>query len=234
MEIKNRYTLNTDTSRKEEICLLQGRGCFWKKCRFCNYYLDTDSEEEITALNETVLNQITGETKRLTVLNSGSYFELPEVTRARIKEICANKGIKDLTIESHYKYKDEVVALKEDYASIGINLHARIGVETFDTEFREEVLLKGFSDVTPEKIAEVFDECCLLFGVKGQSIETLKKDLKLALELFNDVYLNIYHEISGMEADEDLIRTFSRELLEDLKGEEKLHVLINTTDLGVG
>ena len=45
-----------------EIVLLRGKGCFYKKCAFCDYHLDACSDDDANvALNRDVLKQVTGE-----------------------------------------------------------------------------------------------------------------------------------------------------------------------------
>lgn len=234
MDEARRYSLIEDGARPEEIVLLIGRGCFWKQCRFCDYYTDAADAREALKINRRALSKITGKTGRLTALNSGSWFELDPVIRDEIIARCRALGIQDLTVEAHWAYHRRVQALRDALAALGVRLHARIGIETFDVDFRENVLKKGMGDVPPVAIADVFDECCLLFGLAGKSLETLRRDLDTALRLFKDVYLNLYAPRPGCPADPELIRDFYRELYPEIDGTPGLHILLNNTDLGVG
>lgn len=236
MDFEQRYSCLKEDS---EIVLLKGTGCFWKQCTFCDYYLDSAGEEETVNLNEAVLERITGETGNLVVLNSGSYFELPEKTKEQVLKICIDKNIKELTIESHWLKRKEIVKLKEELnKKFGkkIRLHARIGIETFDEEFREKVLKKGMGyKVTPEEIAQYFDECCLLFGIEGQDPGTFISDLETAKKYFNQIYVNIFSEnTKDQRASKKLIEWFKREALPGIENFSKITVLLNNTDLGVG
>lgn len=234
MKFEERYSLIRDGSRPEEIVLLLGRGCFWKKCTFCDYHLDRAGDEVSVELDNRVLDQVTGETGRLTAINSGSFFELPKTIQTRVIEVCKEKGIKDLSIEAHWAYKDQVRELKEDLRKQGINLHPRIGIETFDESFREKILNKGFGTINMEELTDIFEECCLLFGIKGQSLEGLKKDLELAEKNFDYVYLNIYEQRLDLKEDNKLKEQFVKELLPELQDKENIIVMMNPTDLGVG
>lgn len=234
MEFEERYSLIKDGSRPEEIVLLQGRGCFWKKCTFCDYHLDRAKDDISIDIDNRVLDQVTGETGRLTAINSGSFFELPKTIQERIVQICKEKGIKDLSIEAHWAYKDQVRDLKERLKSQNINLHPRIGIETFDETFREEVLNKGFGSIEMDELTDIFEECCLLFGIKGQSLESLDRDLKIAEHNFDYVYLNIYEQRLELEEDRELKEQFIREYLPKLKEKENIIVMLSPTDLGVG
>ena len=234
MKVNKRYSRINDKNRNEEIVLLQGSGCFWKKCRFCDYYLDTDSLENIIDLNNSVLDSITGQSGWLTVINSGSFFELPKKIIEKIKKILIEKKITDLTIEAHFKYKKDVETLREELKKLGITLHTRIGIETFDIDYRENFLNKGMGRPNLSEITETFDECCLLFGLPGQTLEQLIKDINIATNNFNSVYLNIYEERNRFKPDLELINEFKTKVYPEIKKIPNLNILINNTDLGVG
>lgn len=72
-----------------EFVLLQGTGCRWRKCTFCDYHEDVS--ERPFEVNEPVLRQVTGKYGVLDVINSGSAMELDEETIAFIKEVVKEK-----------------------------------------------------------------------------------------------------------------------------------------------
>ncbi|WP_195269784.1 radical SAM protein [Eubacterium sp. 1001713B170207_170306_E7] len=236
MKFEERYSRLPEDALPQEIVLLMGRGCFWKKCSFCDYHMDSGPDSVSIALNDRVLDQVTGALGRLVVLNSGSYFELPGVTRKRVLEICRQKAICHLHMESHWLLHKQTRALKDELAKEGICLHPRIGIETFDEQYREEIMLKGMGyDLPPESIAEIYDECCLLFGMTGQSPDQFEQDIATATEYFSRVYVNIFNDNSTpVKADPELLRWFAEYSLPELQKNPKICVLINNTDLGVG
>ena len=66
-----RYSVIEDKNPRE-IVLLRGRGCAWKRCRFCDYHLDASRDEQANlTLNRAVLAQVTGRYGRLEAINSG-------------------------------------------------------------------------------------------------------------------------------------------------------------------
>ena len=67
------------------------------------------------------------------VINSGSCFEIPKATLLRIKEIIKEKKIKRLFLESHWCYKNRLQEMRDFF---GIEIIFKIGVETFDNDFR--------------------------------------------------------------------------------------------------
>lgn len=233
MPFERRYSCLAEDG--QEIVLLMGRGCFWKRCAFCDYHLDAGPDELSVPINDRVLDQVTGKFGRLVALNSGSYFELPAVTRKRIEEVCLEKGIRHLHMESHWRLHDRVAELKTGLARKGIALHPRIGIETFDEDYREDVLDKGMGKgVAPEAIAGIFDECCLLFGMEGQSTEQFERDVAIAKAHFDVVYINIFNANStAVRPDPELLSWFKGRLAH-YKKDPQLRVLVENTELGVG
>ena len=61
-----------------EFVLLQGTGCRWRKCSFCDYHEDVSPVPY--EVNRLVLEQVTGQYGVLDVINSGSAMELDEET----------------------------------------------------------------------------------------------------------------------------------------------------------
>lgn len=236
MEFEQRYSRVADIPDPQEIVLLMGRGCFWKQCTFCDYHLDRGPDSESILLNHRVLDRVTGEFGRLTVLNSGSYFELPAETRDRIQHLVREKAIRHLHIETHWRLAERTRTLKEALAVDGIALHARIGIETFDEDFREDVMRKGMGKgVAVEAIADIYDECCLLFGMAGQTPEQFEADLAIAKAHFYRVYVNLFNDnTTAVNADPALIRWFVDTWYPRLQADDQVTALIENTALGVG
>ena len=177
---------------KREIVLLIGNGCKWSKCKFCNYHLDRNNiEEEQYQINFRALERVTGEFGVLEAINSGSIFELNEKSFRRLLEVCKERKIKRLIVESHYMYKSHIMDLKERCSKLGITLQVKGGVETFDSEFREKILNKGFGYPSLSDLQEVFDIVNLLVGVKGQTLEQVEDDIKVGMENFDRVCVNL-------------------------------------------
>ena len=98
----DRYSEITNKNQRE-IVLLKAFPCVWGKCSFCDYILDNSNfEDEINKLNFEVLENITGKYKVLEVINSGSCFELPKATLAKIKEIIKEKKIENVGLRNVY------------------------------------------------------------------------------------------------------------------------------------
>ena len=86
-----------------EFVLLQGTGCRWKGCTFCDYHGDVSDDPYAT--NKEVLSQVQGVYGVLDIINSGSAMELEEQTIAQIKQVVREKKIHTLWFEAHYMYR---------------------------------------------------------------------------------------------------------------------------------
>ena len=83
-----------------EIVMLVGNGCKWRKCRFCDYHLDSSPDKEFNyKINKAELEKVTGMFGELEVINSGSFVDLDGNTIKMIKDICVNKKIKKIHFE---------------------------------------------------------------------------------------------------------------------------------------
>lgn len=230
-----RYSIITDKNPRE-IVLLRGSGCKWRRCRFCNYHLDySKSVEDNFALNSIELDRVTGIYGRLEVINSGSFLDLDEQTIQKIIDTCKNHNITDIHFECHWLHREEIQSYRKRLEDLGIRVHIKSGVETFDVSMREDVFDKGFGDATPQEIATYFDDVCLLQGVVGQTIESMENDIETGLKYFDRVCINIMVE-NGMpiKPDNALIQEFITTLYPKYKDLERVDILIDNTDFGVG
>lgn len=227
----NRYS-KIENKIRREIVLLKGSPCRWGRCRFCDYIEDnsTDLEANIRINNE-ILNNVTGEYGILEVINSGNVFELPRKTRERVREIIREKKIHTLFVEAHWVYRKKIPEMRSFF---GVKVVVKTGLETFDTNFRERVLVKGFGDPSIKEIKTNFDSVCLMVGVEGQTKEMIRRDIRLAREYFDHFTVNLYVENgTSIKPDPELKKWFCREYT-DLEKDRKCDLLINNTDFGVG
>lgn len=217
---------------KREIVLLKSRPCIWGKCSFCDYIEDNDvNQDENKKINDEVLNNVTGQYGVLEVINSGSFFELPDETIERIYKIIVEKKIKRLYIEAHYLYKKKIKALREKFK---IEIIVKTGIETFDDEMRNNILNKNVHFDKIEEILEDFDSPCLMVGIQGQTKEMIRKDIEILTKYFDHGTINIYRNNSTpIKRDEELIKWFDEEY-HDLKNDKKYDYLGIPTDFGVG
>ncbi|ANV97838.1 radical SAM protein [Helicobacter enhydrae] len=219
-----------DFKHKREIVLLQGRGCAYKGCRFCDYYLDVS--QEATSINMQVLNQVEGKYGVLEVINSGSFNELDQETLEHIRVVAKRVGIHTLIFECHYLYRKEIARLKEFFGESQVRI--KIGIESFDVDLRERVLNKGIKESEPSVIAQDFDEANLLIGVEGQSLAMIAQDIELGLRYFDRICLNVMCDNSKMRANQAVIAEFKAEILPMYWDNPRIDILLENTDFGVG
>ena len=226
-----RYSRITDKN-KREIVLLRAFPCVWGKCTFCDYIEDNGRDEaEMVRENREALREITGEFGVLEVINSGSCFELPKETLEDIRTVVRLKNIKRLIFESHWIYRKRLQEMRDYF---GIPVTYKMGVETFDYDFREKVLNKHADFKTPMGAAEYFDSICLMVGIQGQTKEMIRNDIAWLKKYFNHGTVNVFNNNSTpIKRDEELVRWFMEEyqwLLDD----PDVEVLYEITDFGVG
>jgi hypothetical protein len=228
-----RYNKVTDVHKyKREIVLLKSRPCAYGKCTFCDYILDNSKNiDEINSINFEVLKNVTGEFGILEIINSGNVFELPLQTKNHIKKIIKEKNIKLLFVEAHWMYKDHLHKIKDIFET---EIFIKTGLESFDYNFRETLLNKGFSYDSPEQLSKLFDSVCLLIGVQGQTKEIIKKDIQIAKDYFKHTTLNLYvNNTTHIKADEGLKKWFLTEY-KNLFSDPQFEILVDNTDFGVG
>lgn len=230
-----RYSVITEKNPRE-ILLLRGSGCKWRKCRFCDYHLDFSKDEAANyRLNESVLSKVTGKYGVLETINSGSFCDLDEKTIKCIMETCKSKKIHSLHIECHWRDRQTLQQIKQRFQKEGIRVTVKMGVETFDADFRDSVMCKGMEGASPQEIAEWADEVCLLFGITGQTLQTMERDIETGLQYFERVCVNIMNENSSkIQPDQKVIETFVRDIYPQYMGNDRVDILMENTDFGVG
>ena len=216
-----RYSVLKDKNPRE-IVLLRGSGCKWKRCTFCDYHLDYCLDEEDNYnLNAQVLSKVTGIYNKLEVINSGSFCDLDNKTMDLIIKTCEEKNISTVHFE---KFKEH-----------NINVRIKTGVETFDVDYRENVMKKGFGKSTPEKIRTYADEVCLLFGLTGQTESSMKNDIETGLKYFDRVCVNIMNDnTTNVKPDNSVIKVFAEKIAPNYIGNDRVDILMKNTDFGVG
>ena len=219
-----------DTHMPREFVLLQGRGCRWAKCTFCDYHEDKSSDPY--PLNREVLQQVTGCYGVLDVINSGSAMELDEETLQLIVKIVREKKIHTLWFEAHYMYRKK---LADFAARFPVEVKFRCGVESFDAQQRS-LWNKGMPmDTTAADVAKYFQGVCLLCCTKGETKERILTDIALARQYFEYFSVNLFcNNGTSMERDEVLAQWFEKEVYPTLQDVPGIEVLLNNTDLGVG
>lgn len=230
-----RYSVITQKNPRE-IVLLRGQGCRYRRCTFCDYHNDASCDQQANLqINTEALSHVTGEFGCLEVVNSGSFCELDSSTLKAIIAVCRQKAIKIVHFECHWLYRRHIPALREAFEAVGTQVKMKIGVETFDPIYREETMLKGIKETDPEKIAEGYNECCLLFGLPGQTETSMKYDVETGLKYFERVCINIMVENTApLQPCEQVRQTFIDKIYPIYKDNPRVDILLHNTDFGVG
>ena len=225
-----RYSL-IHTKLPREFVLLQGTGCRWGKCTFCDYH--QDASEHPFETNKQVLQQVTGQYGVLDVINSGSCVELDQETIELIKKIVIEKQIHTLWFEAHYMYRNQLATFAQQFAPATVKF--RCGIETFDTNLRNQ-WKKGIpAHVDAEQIARHFQGVCLLCCTQGEEKEHIIQDIALARQHFEYFSINLFcNNSTPLQRDYHLAEWFIREIYPTLQDDPRIEVLLNNTDLGVG
>lgn len=228
MERYNRIT----NKNQREIVLLKAKPCAWGKCRFCDYITDNSTDiPEMVRLNREVLSHVTGEFGVLEVIDSASCFELPKETLDDIKKVIEEKHIKKLFLESHWIYRKRLHEMREFF---GIPIVFKIGIESFDNDFRENYLNKHADFKNPEEVAEYFDSPCIMVCIRGQTKEMIRRDIEILKKYFKLGTVNIYtNNSTDVKKDPELVKWFEEEYAW-LRDDPTIEVLFENTDFGVG
>lgn len=225
-----RYAL-IHTKMPRELVLLQGTGCRWGQCTFCDYHSDTSDNP--FAVNEPILRQVTGKYGVLDIINSGSAMELDEKTINLIREVVREKHIHTLWFETHYMYRKKLADFAHLFAPAQVKF--RCGVETFSPTLRNH-WRKGIpTDVTAEDVAKHFQGVCLLCCTEGENRDHILTDIALARQYFEYFSVNVFcNNSTSVRQDKALAQWFASEVYPQLEEDIKVEVLMGNTDLGVG
>ena len=228
-----RYNKIIDKHQRE-IVLLKSLPCRYGKCSFCNYIEDNSKDiDEIDRVNLEVLKNITGEFGSLEVINSGSVFEITPNTLAEIKRIVMEKNIKVLYFEIYYGYINLLDKIRDYFK--GVEVRFRMGLETFDNDFRINCYNKNFH--LEEKdylmLGERLYSVCLLVCTKGQTSEMITRDIELGLKYFKNITINIFIDNGTVvKRDNELVKWFVGKY-SYLTEDDRVELLIDNKDLGV-
>lgn len=230
-----RYSVITDKNPRE-IVLLRGSGCKWRKCTFCDYHLDfSKKQDDNFEINAEVLSKVTGLYSKLEVINSGSFCDLDDKTIKLIIDTCIKNKIATVHFECHYIHRAEVEKIKKLFSGNNIAVKIKTGVETFDVNYRENILKKGFGSATPQDIAQYADEVCLLFGLTGQTKESMLNDIETGLKYFDRVCVNIMTpNTTKIKPDTAVISVFKNKVAKKYINNSRVDILFENTDFGVG
>ncbi|MBO5850562.1 MAG: hypothetical protein J6Q47_04705 [Paludibacteraceae bacterium] len=226
----NRYAEITEKMPREFV-LLQGTGCRWGKCTFCDYH--TDKSNVPSELNKKILSQVTGKFGILDIINSGSAMELDTETIFAIQKLVKEKHIHTIWFESHYMYRNKLSDFAKQFAPTKVKF--RCGIESFDGNLRNK-WNKGIpQNISAEVISKYFQGICLLICTKDHTKEQILNDISIAKKHFEYFSVNVFcNNSTSVQRDENLVEWFTNEVFPSIKDEKKIEILLKNTDLNVG
>lgn len=217
-----------------EILLLKSLPCIYSgKCKFCNYVLDNSTDlEEIQTINTDIINKITGEFGVVEIINSGSIFELPKFVLEAIREKMNAFNIHTLYFEAYYGYHKRLDEMRRFFPHQEIRY--RIGIETFDDEFRKNVLGKPFPTTNLPDLSQKFYACCLMICIQGQTQQQILNDIQIARTYFREITINVFvNNTTSILRDEALVQWFTDDVYPQIKNEMNIEILLDNKDQGV-
>ena len=216
-----------------EIVLLKGLPCVWGRCTFCDYIDDNTSDPAlIQRVADEELAKVTGVFGRLEVINSGSVQELPVPVWERLRRCIVEHGITEFICESYWAYRRQFERVRTYF---GVPTRVKLGVETFDDRLRNEVLNKNMHFAGPKDVAELTDTVCLLVGFRGQTQDTVRRDIDVLLEHFHYGCVNLFSPNTKSAGLLDVaIQDWFRSEYAWLDDHPTVEVLWQNTDFGVG
>ncbi|MDR3318861.1 MAG: hypothetical protein LBS99_05420 [Clostridiales bacterium] len=227
MSVMKRYAVVREKYPRE-VVLLKSLGCAWNKCAFCDYKNDkAESILECIPFNRQILNKARGGTGVLQIIDSASFNELPMDTLFDIIETCAAKKISTVILEQHWIFRDSFSKIKALFAAHSIGCKFILGLETFDYNFRENVLRKGMGNPSPRELSRYFQWANLLCGAEGQTVGSVENDIRLGLEHFERITVNMFIPNSTVfKRDNALIAEFyNGELFRQIRLEPRVEIL---------
>ncbi len=176
---------------------------------------------------------MTGEMGVLDIINSGSAMELDEQTLCMIEQVVKEKNIHTLWFEAHYMYRHKLQAFAARFAPATVKF--RCGIESFDPLLRS-AWRKGVGEgVTAADVAQYFQGICLLCCTQGDSKVRILNDIALAKEHFEYFSVNVFcNNSTDVKLDTELAEWFRELVVPALADDNRIEVLMENTDLGVG
>lgn len=226
----DRYSVIHDKMPREFL-LLQGSGCRWGRCTFCDYH--TDKSDNAFELNKSILDKVTGVYGTIDIINSGSALELDERTIEYIKQVVREKNINTIWFEAHYMYRNKLAEFSTRFAPAKVKF--RCGIESFCANQRERWNKGVPKNVTAADIARFFDGICLLCCTEDDTRERIIADIATAKRFFSYFSINIFcNNTTAVKRNEELAKWFEEDIYPIIKDDAQIEILIKNTDLGVG
>jgi len=195
------------------VVVLQGFPCAWGRCVFCPFSREQSCNTRVVVeTNRKVIREAAerlagGGFERITVLNGGSFWELPYDTVVKLSGI--TRGL-IVDIESRPEYVDEYSVKAAATALAARRLVVRLGFEVWDEELRNRVLRKGIPQSEVERLARLRSRLqregvpveflvYVLFGIEGVDEDKVVESVREFSRLFDGVIAVRYRRYPGLK-----------------------------------
>jgi len=174
---------------KEATLILKSGNCSWRNCIFCGYGRiagQKPTEENLTREFDNFFSSLAERVDTIKVFGSGSFLDekqVPENMRRNFIARCAQRGIRNLLIESRPEHITE--GKLSGFRSL--KLTVAIGLEAADDQILEKIS-KGFHTADYDKAVEEIRKAganvrtYLLVNIPGEGEDTLEKSVEYALK----------------------------------------------------
>ena len=136
--------------------------------------------------------------------------------------------------EAYFGYLDRLDEIRNFFKEQEVRFI--IGVETFDNNYRTQILTKNFhiDEKVIKKLKKEYQTVLLLICTEGQTKEQILFDIKFARENFKEVVVSIFvNNGTTIVRDEKLVSWFLKEVYPYLKSDNKVEILVDNKDFGV-
>ena len=115
----------------------------------------------------------------------------------------------------------------------GVEVRFKVGVESFDENFRNNVLNKDLYYKDISELTNYFENVCLMVGIFGQTEDMIREDISIGLKNFKRLTINVFiNNGTSIKRDDNLVKWFENEF-SYLEKYENIEILNDNKDFGV-
>ena len=156
---------------------------------------------------------------------------MPEITLGKIREIGHSKKIKAIWFEAYYIYKNRLQEIRDYFDRVEVRF--KVGIESFDENFRNNVLNKDLYYKDISELTNYFENVCLMVGIFGQTEDMIREDISIGLKNFKRLTINVFiNNGTSIKRDDNLVKWFENEF-SYLEKYENIEILNDNKDFGV-
>ena len=114
-----------------------------------------------------------------------------------------------------------------------VEVRFKVGIESFDENFRNNVLNKDLYYKDISELTNYFENVCLMVGIFGQTEDMIREDISIGLKNFKRLTINVFiNNGTSIKRDDNLVKWFENEF-SYLEKYENIEILNDNKDFGV-